>query len=298
MKRTAASFAMTACMVVLMTPLHAQDIEDFVSAYTGANGEGYMQPLANSFTANLNSGFFQGADIPGSKIYVRGDLIGMVAFTADDAKTFQATTQDPFTPESTVVAPTVFGSANPVEVEGEGGTVFTFPGGLDIGKLPFLVPQISVGGFRGTEVSVRYFQLSLDDNFKDVKLFGFGARHNISQYLTDPPLDLAVGFFFQTFEVAGFIESNTTYFGLQASYTPPSAGILTLYGGPGIERSNLDISYALDDETSVSFEMDSDNSFRFTAGAAIDLRLLHLFVDYNFASQGALALGIGLGSSR
>ena len=36
----------------------------------------------------------------------------------------------------------------------------------------------------------------------------------------------------------------------------------------------------------------------FTMGAAIDLRLAHVFADYNFASQSALAVGVGIGSFR
>jgi len=281
----------------ITSPLLAQDIETFISNYTGVNGPGYMQPLANSFTANLNSGIYQGAAIPKSQFYIRGNLVGMLATTSDDNKTFTATTEDPFTPEQTATAPTVFGDTEPVTVEGEGGTAFVFPGGFAIDKVPFLVPQVAIGGIMGTEVTFRYFQVSLDDALDNIKLFGFGARHNISQYLNDPPLDLAFGFFFQTFEVTDIVEAHTTYYGVQGSYTT-GRGIanLTLYTGLGAETSNLTIAYSIDNDTSIEFDMDSDNSFRFTLGAAIDLRFIRAFIDYNFASRSALSLGLGFGS--
>ena len=293
MKRWNVFVALAIICSTMITSLHAQDIEDFVSKYTGVNGEGYMQPLADAFGANLNSGLYQTARIPEKGFHIRGGLVVMVAPISDDNKVFTATTEFPFTPEQTAEAPTLFGDVNPVTVTGEGGTVYTFPGGFAFNKLPFLVPQFTIGSIRGTEATFRYFQITLGDNVGDVKLFGFGARHSISQYLKDPPVDLAAGFFFQSFDVGDIISANTSYFGLQFSHT---RNILTLYGGPGVETSSLDIAYQFDDDTRIEFNMDSNNSFRFTTGVAVDLRIIRFFIDYNFASQSAISLGLGLGS--
>ena len=284
--------ALFSCTMIL-SPLPAQEIEDLVSKYTSDNGEGYLQPLADAFGADLNSGIFQSARIGKSRLYIRGDLVAMMAPISDDNKTFTARTQPPFSPDTTATAPTVAGDPEPVSVTGTGGTEFVFPGGLAIQRLPFLVPQLAVGGFAGTEVMFRYFQITPSDNIGKVKLFGFGVRHNVSQYLEDPPLDLALGFMVQSFDVGSIIDANTTYFGLEASY---ERGIVTLYGGPGYERSRLDIAYDFDPETLVRFDMKGDNAFRFTTGAAVDLRIIHFFIDYNFASQSALSLGLGFGS--
>jgi hypothetical protein len=293
MKRWIVFVALTMSCSIAFSQLHAQDIEDFVSKYTGVNGEGYLQPLADAFGANLNSGLYQTAHIPAMGFSIRGGVVIMTAPISDDNKVFTATTEFPFTPEQTAEAPTIFGDVNPVTVSGEGGTVYTFPGGFAFNQLPFLVPQVTIGSIRGSEVTIRYFQVTLGDNIGDVKLFGFGARHSISQYLKDPPVDIAAGFFFQSFDVGDIISANTSYFGLQLSHT---RSVLTLYGGPGVETSSLDIAYQFDDDTSIEFEMDSNNSFRFTTGVAVDLRIIRFFIDYNFASQSAISLGLGLGS--
>lgn len=292
MKPLAGMVASTILCGLAISSLHAQNIEDMVSKYTEANGEGYLQPLADAVGANLNSGLFQTARIPTTGFYIRGNLVVMLAPIGDDNKTFTATTEPPFSPTQTAEAPTVFGDTDPVSVIGTGGTEYVFPGGFAINRFPFLVPHIAIGSIRGTEVMFRYFQLTPDDNIGKIKLFGFGARHSISQYLEEPPLDLSASFFFQTFDIGDIVEANTTIFGLQGSYTK---SVLTLYGGPGIETSSLDIAYDFED-TQIRFNMDGENSFRFTAGASADLLILRLFIEYNFASQSALALGIGLGS--
>ncbi|MCK4773363.1 MAG: hypothetical protein KAT30_01205, partial [Candidatus Krumholzibacteria bacterium] len=44
-------------LVMLAVPASAQ-IEDALSAYTGANAVGYMQPIADALGADLNDAFY------------------------------------------------------------------------------------------------------------------------------------------------------------------------------------------------------------------------------------------------
>jgi hypothetical protein len=299
MKRVFGSAFCLICCFLVLSPLHAQEIEDFISKYTGVNGEAYMQPMADALTANFNSGLYQTARIPVMGFHLKFDLSTTFAPISEDNKTFTATTESPFTPEQTAEAPTIFGDPDPVTVSGEGGTSFIFPGGFALKRLPFLVPQLTVGSIRGTEVTFRFFQLTLGDSIGKIKLFGFGARHSISQYLEDllkdVPVDLAASFFFQSFDVGDVISANSSVFGLQASYTM-SNEIITLYGGPSVETGSLDITYEFSDGSQIDFDMDSNNSARFMTGVAFNLRIVRFYVDYNFASQSAVAFGLGFGS--
>jgi hypothetical protein len=277
------------------TPLYAQ-LEDYVSKYTSENGKGYLQPLADAFGANINSGLYHGARIStlGFNIYIGVET--MTALIADDQKVFTAKTGEFFSPAQTAEVPTIFGSTAGDTVRGTGTTAYYFPGGLDLDKLPIAVPQVTVGSIFGTEATLRYIQVTLDDNFGKVKLLGFGARHSISQYFKNFPIDLAAGFFIQKLEVGDIIEANAKYFGVQGSY---STSILTFYGGAGLESASLDISYDFesDDDSSsrISFDLDADNSARFTAGVAVNLLLLKLHADYNFGAQKVVAIGLGFG---
>lgn len=285
-----------AMLLAICSPLYAQSLEDYVSKYTSENGTGYMQPLADAFGASINSGLYHGARIPtlGFNIYIGVET--MTALIADDQRTFIAKTEAPFTPEKTAQTSTIFGSTTGASVNGTGGTVYNFPGGLDVSKLPIAVPQVTVGSILGTEATLRFIQVTLDDNYGKVKLFGFGARHSISQYFKDLPIDLAAGFFIQKFEVGNIVEANAKYFGVQGSY---STSVFTFYGGVGLESATLDISYDYESSgngtSTIAFDLDADNSARFTAGVAINLVLLKLHADYNFGAQKVVGIGLGFG---
>jgi len=161
--------------------------------------------------------------------------------------------------------------------------------------LPLAVPQVSVGSILGTQATVRFVNAKIDDNIGEVKLFGFGAQHSLSQYFKNFPLDLAAGFLIQKFEVGDIVEANTKYFGLQGSL---SRSLLTLYGGAGVESATLDIAYDYESGTGtqrIAFDLEADNSVRFTAGVALNLLVLKLHADYNFGSQNVIAAGLGFG---
>lgn len=296
MRRFAVPGAILLCIVSLVPPLRAQNLEDMLSKYTSENGQGYMQPLGDSFGACMNTGLFHGEALREEGFHIGFSLEAMMAPTADDAKVFMAHTEEPFSPDTTVEAPTVFGDSEGVSVTGTGGTVFNFPGGFEVNKVPFLIPQVRVGSIMGTHAVFRYISFEVDENIGSVKVFGFGLQHSISQYFQRKyPLDISAAFFRQSYDVGDIVDANATYFGVIGSYR---RGLLTLYGGPGIESSSLDISYDIESDTEttqVEFNLDGANSARFTIGAALDLFVLDLHVDYNFASQSTLGVGIGFG---
>jgi len=295
MKRMAKLIIAVICCGAWLNALPAQELEDYVSKYTSVNGAGYMQPLADAFGANLNSGFYHGARLNTFGLHIYIGVETMAAIIADDQKTFTAKTEDPFSPAQSAEAPTIFGSGEGAAVTGTGGTVFNFPGGLDIKKLPLAVPQVSVGSILGTEATIRFAKAKIDDNIGEVKLFGIGAQHSLSQYFKNSPIDLAAGFMIQKFEVGNIVEANTKYFGLQGSF---SRSILTFYSSIGFESANLDISYDYESGSgteNISFDLEAKNPARFTAGVALNLLVLKLHADYNFGSQNVIALGPGFG---
>jgi hypothetical protein len=270
--------------------LPAQDLSDYVSKYTSENGMKYMQPLADAFGANLNSGLFQSARVSESGFHIYLGVETVAAIIADDQKTFLAKTEAPFAPAQTAVAPTVFGSGQGAAVSGTGGTVFNFPGGLDLANLPQAALQVRVGSWKGTEVSLRFISVKIDDNIGRVELLGFGARHSLSQYLKNSPVDLAVGFFIQKFDAGKIVAADASYFGLQTSH---AFGVMTLYGGFGFESARLDVSYESAGNQPIAFSLDSSNSIRLTTGLAVNVGVAGFHIDYNFAAQNVVALGFG-----
>jgi len=281
------------CIYLASGNLHAQEFEDFVKKYTGANGEGYMQPLADAFGANLNSGWYHSAYIakPGFQLYI--GVSAMAAPIPAQNKTFMATTEGFFTPQQTAKVPTVFGSTEPTEVEGDGGTGYLFPGGLDLKNLPMAVPHLTIGSLLGTSASLRWAAYDLGEDVGKVELLGWGLNHSLDQYLPVDPFHMALGFYMQQFAMGDIVDANGWLANLQASY---QLSFITLYGGVGYENSTLDINYTYEEDNSeIAFDLQGNNKIRGTLGLTLNLGPLKLNGDYSMATQSIFTVGLGLG---
>ena len=275
MKRKLLAVTSFILLTLISVNANAQALEDFAAKYTSDNGPGYTQPLADALGANLNSGFFRSAHIPKKGFRLQLGLVTMTALVRDDDKTFQATTDDFFTPQTTTEVPTIFGSTNGVSVDGNGGTVYNFPGGLGVDMLPIAAPQVSVGSLLGTELLIRFFAADIGDDLGRLNLFGWGIRHSIDQYLPETwPVSLAVGYYRQNLALENFSDSETSFISLQASY---QKGVVTVYGGPGYEMSSLNISYLYDNgevTEEVAISPEDMAALRFTLGVRFRSRAI------------------------
>lgn len=279
-----------------------QDIDDYLSKYTRENGKEYLQPFADAFSADLNSGLFRQAVVKkrGFQLYI--GVVGQVAVIPEDQKYFQAYTESSlYPPEGPYKVPTVFGpkEAVIVPVEASGGLIdYVFPAGFDVDYMPLATPQVTIGSLMGTDLTLRYITLDLQD-MGNLDLFGWGARHNINQYINLLPVDLAVGYYRQSFKIGDYFDASSSLVSLQGSYSVP---VITLYGGLGIENSNIDVQYTytgegdvpgIQTEETIKFDMDGANNLRFTTGVAFNLGPLVINGDYNIAKQNTISAGVG-----
>lgn len=301
-RRVAIAALALACVA---SPARAQ-IEDQISAYTGANAEGYLQPLADAFGGCLNSGIFRSAHIAFMHPSVRLEITAMGVFFGDDDRTFRATTEQGFSPEQRVSAPTIVGSGKAVIVEGDGGTRFAFPGGFDLNSFALAVPQLRIGGVYGSEVIFRYFSLQLgdeDEDLGDLGLFGFGFRHNISRYFGPAlPVDVAAGFFWQRFSLGEndrgdhLISSTAFSIGVQASRR--FAKVIVPYTGLTYDTHSMELSYDYEENDStetIDVDFEKTSTVHLTLGLLIDVPVMNIFGEINVASQSSVAFGVGFG---
>jgi hypothetical protein len=270
-------------------------LENSIAVYSGENGQRFMQPLADALVANLNSGLYCTAAIPSSGFEISVGIEGMYAPIGSDAKTFEATTEGFFSPVQTAQAPTIFGDTEGLSVTGTGGTVYSFPGGFAVDNLPIAVPQITIGAFRGTEATLRFATANTEEEIGKIDLLGFGLRHSISQYLPNAPVDIAAGFFWQSFKIGDIMDARALSLGVQSSYT---RGVLTAYAGLAYESGSLKLDYTQEvagENLNISFDLDAANTIRGTLGLTLNLKVVRLHADYSLASQSALAVGLGFG---
>ncbi len=283
-------------LAIAATPAAAQ-LEDNLSAYTGANAEGYLQPLEEAFGQTLNSNLFSTAYVPRAGLRLRVELKAMSVFFKNGDDTFMATTGEGFAPQQTVSAPTVVGSESSVAVNGQGGSQFVFPGGFDLGALTIAVPQVTVGTFAGTEAVGRW--VSFDTGNADIgkiTLAGFGLRHSLSQYLLAPPVDLAVAGYYQKLKLGDdLVNAHAFSLGLQASR---GIGMLTPYGGVAYDTFTMTADYtatAGGTDQNIHLELKTRRTLHLTAGLGLDLGVVHLNVSGDVAQRVGVNAGVAVG---
>jgi hypothetical protein len=292
-----------ALLLLLSTSLFAPvvtkaQIASNLSAYTGQNVKGYLQPLEEGFGSLLNTGAFRSAHIPRSGFNINLEVKTMALKFNDSDRTFTATTEEGFYPEVQVEAPTVIGGTAAVEVPGTGGTTAALPGGLDIKSMAMAAPQLTIGSIMGTQAVLRFFSLnSGDTEIGDVKLFGLGARHSISQYLPNFPIDLAAGLLWQHFKMGSkLIDANALTAGVQASRR---FSLLEPYAGLSLDRFSMKTEYTSKEaEPPTKFKVDFDpkTTGRFTAGLGLNLLVVHLQGEIDLSSRTSYLLGLSLGN--
>jgi hypothetical protein len=108
------------------------DLEGQVGFYSGDNAEGYLRPLADAIGAGLTSGLFGSSYIPPSGTNAGLEIGGTAVWFSGSDRTFTAKTEGGFVPRTSARVSTVVGPGEAVVVDGEGGTTYMFPGGVDI----------------------------------------------------------------------------------------------------------------------------------------------------------------------
>jgi hypothetical protein len=301
--RTPARLALCALGLLLTLPpwgtARAQ-IEGNLSVYGPENARGYLQPLRDALSSGLGAGLYNTARIPSAGFRVRVEARAMLISMGDKDRTFLAHTEDYFPSNQNATAPTVVGSTKSVTVTDQGtGASFTFPGGLDLNRVGLAVPQVVVGGVKGTELMLRYIAVHIGDEgneLGDLSTFGIGARHSLSQYLTTSKVDLAAMLFYETLKLGDdFVDTSQLTLGVQASRR---FRVVEPYAGLALNSFSMDMAYDAQQGGSSSrqsVQYDTDTGLGFTLGATLHMSLVHLNGELQFTDQTTLAFGLSVG---
>jgi len=278
----------------------SQSLEERLQKFGRDYAKGYVGPFGEAFGAALSSGWYHNADISdGIDIYI--GLKVMLMPVPDDSKTFKIAS---IWNGAVQEVPTAFGDEAEVPINGVPGAVdpAKYPGGYNLKWSPMLTPHISVGNIFGTRLMLRFLpEVQLGDYGK-FSMFGIGAQHSLSRYLTMVPVDLSAMIAYQKFSVGDLISASAFTLGVQAS---KSIAILTLYGGLAYESSTFSFSYTAKftdplnpgaiKNIPVGFDIDGKNTVRATVGFALSLAFFKISADYTLAAQSVAVAGIGFG---
>jgi hypothetical protein len=271
------------------------ELEKTLQQYNAATVTGYIQPVADLFGADMHAGYYHNAWIAPTGFSLGFDIVAMASIVQDAQKFYTASTPAGFDP-TTFKTATIFG--------GKGGTVnfggLSFKGSdgiFNTSFFPLIVPQLRIGSLYGSDLTFRFITVPSigDDKIPVITLWGVGARHSISQYIPNAPLDIAAGVYFNSFKVGDIMDFKGFAANLQAS---KSIKILIVYGGVAYESSKMNLTFKSTDPTvtdKVDINLDGANQFRFTAGVGVSLGILKIFADANFGSVTNYSAGIGFG---
>jgi len=275
---------------------HAQ-LSDNLGALTGDNARGYLKPLPKALSATLNSAIYQTGDVPKNAIHFSFGVRLMGVGFDSDSKSYTPTAPPGFTPTETVQAPTVIGDTHAVSQAGQGGATLYHPGGFDISEFAVAVPQVSIGSIFGTRAIIRWISLDLGDSeLGKFDYLGYGVQHSLSQYIPACPVDVAAGFFKQSFDIGDndLITSDALHFNVTGS---KRFGMLEPFVGLGYDTFDMDAKYqsTTTPGDNISVKFDKESNAHFTLGANLLLGFARISAEFDAAAETGAAVGLSLG---
>jgi hypothetical protein len=284
-------FTLLTCFTCVLLGLQAQKIDDFLDKYTGNNKVGYLQPLNEILLPALNIGWGISPRID-SSFYLNIGIVGSNAFVLSPLRTFSATTEAPFEPQTTATAPTIVGDIDPVYVEGVNGTSYIFPGGASLEYAPLAVPQLTIGGFFGTELSGRFFTWNIGGDIGKFNMYGVGFRHDISRYFPHRKIYWNVGYNYQSVKIGDKMALTDHFI---VTDVGKYAGKFYWFGRLGYQTGNLKIHYQVHPDDGGEFvDVSLKKVFPLMAGVGcgVDVWIFrfHLAVNYSKVPFGEAGL--------
>ena len=278
--------------------------------------EAYFTPMAESFGAGLNNGWYNTAkphSLGGFDVTFTLNTV-IIPNTAETFKigdefgnVFQSTKDE---------AATVFGNDgvtamyyDPSSQVGTDSIPFNMPGGFKTPIMPLPMIQAGIGLIKNTAIDIRYMpMLNVGDNI-NVNLFGIGLKHDLLQWIPGVgdaiPMSLSLQGGYTSLntelKVAGqevSLNTKATTINLVAS---KKILMLTGYAGVGYNSATTtfaaDANFNLDgiqfDET-VEIDFKSIKKLRTNIGLRLNIAVVTIQADYTFAEYPTATLGLGV----
>jgi hypothetical protein len=197
------------------------------------------------------------------------------------------------------------------QVEIQGNTIESYKleltdvkGYLDnINVMPSPALQLDLGSVLGTGVSVRYFRgINLQD-LGIVNIWGGGVIHNLNYWFGDSlPLEIGLGYYFQSFKVGDIFQNTASQYGLFVSKRIGGRISIEPYAGLTYETSRSEINYKYQfdspagrQELELNIDYNGDQTVNLAIGTSINLSIFVLNFDYKFGGTKTGTAGVGFG---
>jgi len=276
--------------------------------------EAYFTPMAGSFGAGLNSGWYNTAK-PHSLGGFDLTLTLNTVIIPSSAKTFniKAAGGDVFTSNDNE-ASTIFGNADATKMTYNNNSTgldvdFEMPGGFKTPAIPLPMIQAGIGLIKNTAIDIRYMpMLNVGDNI-NVNLFGIGIKHDLLQWIPGIGDAIPMSLSLQ----AGYTSLNTELKILEQEVSlktkattinlVASKKLLMVTGYVGLGYNSATTTFAadanfnldglqFDEKVEVAFK--SNNNLRTNIGLRLNMTIVTIQADYTFAEYPTATLGLGV----
>jgi len=281
--------------------------------------EAYFTPMAESFGAGLNNGWYNTAKPHSLGGFDLTFTLNTVLIPSS-AKTFNIKDAggDVFTSNETDEASTIFGSSDVTPMTynmtwsedpaiGQGD--FNMPGGFKTSAMPLPMIQAGIGLIKNTAIDVRYMpMMNVGDNI-NVNLFGVGVKHDLLQWIPGVgdmiPMSLSLQ--------GGYTSLNTELkiLGQEVSLKTKATTInlvaskklLMVTGYVGLGYNSATTTFTTDADfdlggiqfdKKVEVDFESNNNVRTNIGLRLNMTVVTIQADYTFAEYPTATLGLGV----
>ena len=276
--------------------------------------EAYFTPMAESFGAGLNNGWYNTAK-PHSLGGFDLTFTLNTVIIPNSAETFNIVDAfgNVFKSDENE-ASTIFGSDNETDMTYTNSVTdssfnFQMPGGLKTPAVPLPMIQAGIGLIKNTAIDIRYMpMLNVGDNI-NVNLFGVGIKHDLLQWIPGigdaipMSLSLQAGYTslnteLKILEQEVSLKTKATTINLVAS---KKLLMVTGYVGLGYNSATTtftaDADFDLDglhfdEKVEVAFE--SNNNLRANIGLRLNMTVVTIQADYTFSEYPTATLGLGV----
>jgi len=296
--------------LLLAGTTYSKSIEELIKEMTEDLVTTYTQPLVTAFGTAMNCGLYNTASAHKTLGFDLGLKLMLVpipaeAKTANYNKVLTFIRTSPTTYDTgftEVTGSTVFGDTHFTDTPHNPPDTICIPnelpGGVNLAVLPLIVPQLSVGIYKGNEVMIRYVSFTFEGT--KISLLGLGLKQNFNALLPMLPIDLGVQFAYQSFKLGEILTSTNTNINLHASKSLSIPGIgITPYVGVGLDNTNMRLKYDfefIDPYTgtfsqAVDVSVKGENSSRTVLGLRLKLFVFTLNADYNIGKYPSFSIG-------
>lgn len=296
-------FSVFLLVFVITSFAFSQNLENRMNKYTADFGKGYSQPLVEALGLLMNNGW---VSVKAMKDLFSLDIGVTAVFVPVPSSDETFLVRSPYNNDSLQTVSTVVGPSTQQQISGwqSPWEPQYYPKGFNIGMVPVVFPQASIGNVLGTRLTLRALpKINLGDLGK-VSLFGIGIQHSISDdFVKEMPLDFGVGFAYQNLNLGDIISANSyTICGIASK----RVWRINFYSLLGYDYSKLKFSYSTTYydptptvnklvTTTAAFNSEGDNGVKFGIGGSAETRFARFNAGMTFLPKFCFNLSMGVG---